>query len=293
MKSMRWALAGMAIFATTATFAVAQMGGVRKIADMFGAGSGSDAVASNQGVRASGSQSAEDFQWSGRLAAGESLEIKGVNGSISAVPARGSEVVVTAESRGRKTDPSTVRIEMVEHAGGLTFCAVYPTPEGAREENYCGAGSEGRMSTQNNDVSVHFEIQIPADIDLIAVTVNGDVEALGLGADVRAVTVNGSIDISTDGFAEAETVNGSIEAAMGNPDLREGVSLSTVNGSITLDLHDDVDAELDASWLNGDFETDLPFALSGRVSRRSARGTLGDGGPSLELSTVNGSIRIR
>jgi DUF4097 and DUF4098 domain-containing protein YvlB len=88
-------------------------------------------------------------------------------------------------------------------------------------------------------------------------------------------------------------VNGSIDAVVGSADLGDGVSFSTVNGSISLDLNDAVDADVDASWLNGSFETDLPFALQGRLSRRSARGVLGDGGPRLELSTVNGSIRIR
>ncbi len=67
---------------------------------------------------------------------------------------------------------------------------------------------------------------------------------------------------------------------------------STVNGSISLDVDDDIDADLEASWLNGDFESDIPFALSGRMSRGQASGVLGDGGADLELSTVNGSIRI-
>ena len=42
----------------------------------------------------------------------------------------------------------------------------------------------------------------------------------------------------------------------------------------------------------GGFESDLPFTLEGRMSRRSARGALGDGGAQIELKTVNGSIRI-
>lgn len=73
----------------------------------------------------------------------------------------------------------------------------------------------------------------------------------------------------------------------------DGLSFSTVNGDITLDLPDDIDAELDASWLNGELDSDLPLMLQGRMGRRSARGTLGDGGPRLEVSTVNGSIRLR
>lgn len=285
MKTLRWSLIAMAIFGMTATFAFAQMGGWDGV---FGGGTSSLA---NQNAYESG-QSAEDFRWEGRVAAGDALEIKGVNGSISVVRASGSQVEVVAEARGRKSDPSTVRIERLEHSGGITFCAVYPSPNG-REENYCGAGEDGRMNTQNNDVSVHFEVRVPDDVVFIGRTVNGDVEAYGLVADVFAVTVNGSIEIETEGFAEAETVNGSIDAVLGSPNLTEGVHFSTVNGSITLDLPDDVNADIDASWLNGSFESSIPFMTSGRVSRRSARGELGSGGVELELSTVNGSIEIR
>ena len=149
------------------------------------------------------------------------------------------------------------------------------------------------MSTQDNDVVVDFEIRLPADVELVARTVNGEIFADDLGADVTAHTVNGDIDISTEGFARAETVNGDIDVRMDAAEFASGADFSTVNGSITLDVADDVDADIDASWLNGSFESDLPFTLEGRIGRRSARGVLGEGGPELELQTVNGSIRIR
>lgn len=236
--------------------------------------------------------SAVEYRWSGVVPRGQTLEIKGVNGSIVVARADGDEVVVTTEARGRRSDPASVRIQRVAHDGGLTFCAVYPTPEG-EAENRCGPGSSGRMNTERNDVQVDFRLQLPDGVHFAGRTVNGEVEALGLGGDVTASTVNGDVEISTSGFATAETVNGSIRAAMGSADLRSGAEFSTVNGSVTLDLPDEVDADLDASWMNGSFESDIPFLLEGRVSKRSARGTLGDGGPELELKTVNGSIRIR
>lgn len=286
MKSIRWAMIGLAVFGTTAVFAFAQMGD-RESSTNRAADYGDE-----YGTESQDAGSAQDFRWTGRVADGEALEIKGVNGSITVGPARGSEVEIVAQARGRKSDPDDVRIEMVEHDGGLTVCAVYPTPNGSRE-NYCGVGSEGRMNTQNNDVQVHFEIRVPDGVDFIGRTVNGGVEALDLGSDVTATTVNGDIDISTRGFAQAETVNGSIDASMESRDFRRGAEFSTVNGSITLDLPDDVDATIDASWLNGSFESDLPFRVDGRLGRRSAQGALGAGGPELELNTVNGSIRIR
>ena len=243
-------------------------------------------------VRVARSAQSNDFVWTGTLDAGDVIQIRGVNGKIVAAAASGDEVEVVAIKRARRSDPDEVRIEVVEHAGGVTVCAVYPTPRGKRE-NRCGPGDDFRMNTERNDVQVDFEVRVPAGVEFEGRTVNGDIEALDLEADARVSTVNGDIEVTTNGFAEATTVNGSIRASMGSTPFAEGVTFSTVNGSIVLDLPDDIDAELDASWVNGSLETDLPFRLQGRVSRTSARGVLGDGGPELTLNTVNGSIRIR
>lgn len=296
MKKLHIVMAGIAALSVAATVGAAQTGGVGKSIDaiqsVLGVHGGPGEVVRDGGRQVRASGSAEDFRWSGRVAAGDEVEIKGINGDVTIERSSGRDVVVTAEARGRRSDPSTVRIEMVEHRDGLTFCAVYPTPEGKRE-NYCGAGHEGRMSTERNDVSVHFRVEVPEGVSVIGRTVNGDVEAFDLGSDIHAVTVNGDIEISTTGAASAETVNGSIEAEMGAREIEGDLSFSTVNGSITLDLDDGVDADLDASWLNGSFESDLAFTVQGRMSRRSARGFIGDGGPEVTLKTVNGSIHIR
>ena len=250
-----------------------------------------DAPGSAQRQNQDGSaQQVGDFVWQGTVGTGHTVEIKGVNGDIIAERAAGGEIEVRAEKRARRSDPSSVRIEVVEHAGGVTLCAVYPSSRG--RENTCEAGSGGRNSIRNNDVQVTFYVSVPENVTFVGKTVNGDVEVHDLGSDVGATSVNGDIEISTTGFAEASTVNGSIEAAMGRYDIVEGLSFSTVNGSISLDLPDDVDADLNAKWVNGRLEADLPFELNGRASRRSAEGVLGDGGPELNLRTVNGSIHV-
>lgn len=231
----------------------------------------------------------EEFRWTGDLAGGDLLEIKGVNGPISAMPASGNRVEIVALKSGRRSDPAEVRIEVIEHSGGVTLCAVYPTPRGERA-NECGVGDEGRNSVQRNDVRVSWEVRVPGNVHFRGATVNGDVEAIDLGSDVELVTVNGDVEIETAGFANARTVNGSIRARMDG--AANEASFETVNGSIELDVDDGLNADLDASWLNGDLESDLPFRVRGRMGRRSAQGALGDGGPTLRLRTVNGSIRI-
>lgn len=244
----------------------------------------------SRGYLDQGAQEADEFNWSARLEDGQIIEIKGINGAVIAEATDGSEVEVRAVKTSRRSDASEVRIVVIEHEAGVTLCAVYPTPRG-KPENECGPGSEGRMSVKDNDTKVVFHVRVPASVRFHGRTVNGNVEAQGLTANMLATTVNGSIVLETAGYAEASTVNGSIEAVLGAVSP-EGLSFRTVNGSIDLDVPDDLDADVQARWVNGRIETDLPFSLEGRVSRRSARGSLGAGGPLLELKTVNGSIRI-
>ena len=233
----------------------------------------------------------EDFEWSGRIAPGKSIEIKGVNGGIFVEAGTGSEVQVTARKSARRSDPDEVTIEVIEHADGVTLCAVYPTPRGSKP-NTCGPGERGSMNTKNNDVEVEFTVQVPAGVRFIGRTVNGSIEARGLKADVEAYTVNGSIGVSTRGVARATTVNGSIEAEMG-ASANDALEFETVNGGITLTVPAGTGAEVHASTVNGDISTDFPLTVRGKFSRRSITGTIGRGGPQLNMSTVNGDIRLR
>ena len=235
----------------------------------------------------------QDFRWTGRLAPGKRLEIKGVSGDIHAVAATGDQIEVTAVKQARRSDPAEVEIKVVPSDEGVTICAVYPTGRHARRENTCEPGDHWSSNTEDNDVSVDFTVHLPAGLELYANTVNGDVEAEGLGGTVKAYTVNGSIRLSTKGFAEATTVNGSIYASLGRADWTEGVDFRTVNGGITLELPATFSAEIRAETVNGDIETDFPLTVTGRFGPRHLRGTVGNGGRQLDLGTVNGSIRLR
>jgi DUF4097 and DUF4098 domain-containing protein YvlB len=105
--------------------------------------------------------------------------------------------------------------------------------------------------------------------------------------------VNGSVKVSTTGLAEASTVNGSIYAEMGRANWNNDLEFSTVNGAITLILPSKLDTEVRANTVNGEIELDYPLTITGRVSPRRLRGTIGAGGRGLTLSTVNGEIRLK
>ncbi|MGH7548501.1 MAG: DUF4097 family beta strand repeat-containing protein [Gemmatimonadales bacterium] len=219
--------------------------------------------------------SQQDFHWNGRIAAGEAIEIKGVNGDVSAV-AGGGEAEVSAVKTAKRSDPEEVRIEVVEHKDGVTICAMYPSD--GRRENVCAPGRGGHMNVRDNDVQVHFTVKVPAGVRFVGKTVNGEVDVANLASDVDVATVNGSIRISTSGYAEATTVNGSIVAAMGRADWRDGLEFTTVNGGITLDLPASLSTEVRASTVNGDILSDFPLTVTGRLGPRRVNGTIGAGG---------------
>ncbi len=241
--------------------------------------------------------SADQFHWSGHIASGKAIEIKGLNGDITAEPAAGPDVEVVANKRAHRSDPNTVRIQVVEHAGGVTICAVYLRDDG--QSDACEPGdmkpgqSSAKSKVRNNDVSVDFSVRIPANVDLIGRTVNGGINAKSLSGNVESHTVNGSIDISTTGYAQAKTVNGGISARLGNASWPGELEFMTINGCINLDLPTTVSTEITAETLNGEISSDFPLTLLGSFSRKHVEGTIGIGGRKLILKTLNGSINLR
>lgn len=233
----------------------------------------------------------EQFQWSGRIASGRAIEIKGINGDVNAVAASGDEVRVSATKRARRSNTSDVRIEVVEHAGGVTICAVYPTRAG-RPANDCQPGSGGRSSVENNDVQVEWTVQVPRGVNFVGRTVNGAVEGTGLPANAEGRTVNGRVRLAAAGIARASTVNGSVDVSMGAANWTDRLEFETVNGSLTIRFTNGLNAVVSARTVNGDIETDFPLEVRGRFNARNLSGTVGSGGRELALKTVNGEIRL-
>jgi hypothetical protein len=229
--------------------------------------------------------------WKGTVLQGSAIEIKGVNGGITATAAAGAEVEVAAVMRGRRNNPAEVKLDIVQHADGVTICAVYPSPDD--RPNECQPGGRGRMNVRDNDVTVAFTVRVPPGVRFIGRTVNGDVKVDGLSSEVSVQTVNGDASFSTSGYGEASTVNGSITAALGATHWTEALKFRSVNGSVSVDLPSDASTDLEVATVNGNISTDFPMTVSGRISPKRLNGTIGAGGRSMSIETVNGSVTIR
>lgn len=229
-----------------------------------------------------------EFHWTGKLAADQIVDVRNLNGVIQAQPASGDQVEITAEKIGPRADE--VRIEVVPSSEGVTVCAIYPGMSAAPGS----CESAGKGNNQHGDhTRVDFTLRLPANLRFSGENVNGSVIAEDLGRFVRATTVNGKVRVSTRGWAEASSVNGSVEVRMGSADWTGTLKISSVNGSIELEMPSDMNADVRFRSVNGRLESDFPVTVSGKLGGRKMEGRIGNGGRELFVETVNGSVELK
>lgn len=234
-------------------------------------------------------QSGDEWRWTGRLNPDQLLQIKNVNGSIEADGVNGETIEVVALKSGE--DKDQVHVELVNGPDGITICAVYPG-----HGNSCTAGDSYHQEVHDVHAKVEFTVKVPRNLRFDGRSVNGKVRAEELGRFVRATTVNGNVTVSTDAWAQASSVNGSVHVRMGRADWDGSLKISTVNGSIELEVPASLNTDVRFSSVNGSLESDLPVTVSsqsGRWGPKKLEGRIGSGGRELNVNTVNGSLHIR
>jgi hypothetical protein len=235
-----------------------------------------------------GREVGDPWEYHALITPSQQVWIRNTNGPIDVLPGHSDSLYVHAEKSWRNSDPQSVQLIPVLTERGVTICAMWE----AREMR-CEDGGDYRLNgVKKNDVAVRIVVQLPRNVPVEASTVNGALQIAGVSAPVEATTVNGKISVITSsGPVKATTVNGSIEAIMES--LTSGdVRLTTVNGSVMAGLPRNINATIDAETVNGRVETDFPVKISGKISTRHLRGTIGSGGATLKLVTVNGSIGL-
>ena len=240
----------------------------------------------------------DTFQWTQRMTSGQVLEVKGISGRISVVPASGDVAEVVARKTGRSGDLGEVAVEVAQAGDRIVICAVYGSWSHGQDRCHPDRPDRAERASREErnrsiNVSVEYEVRVPSNVRFEGNMISGRIEAEGLASDVSASTVSGPIRLSTSGRARASSVSGSLDVQMGSQ-ATDDLQFRTVSGSIILRLPQSFNAELDFSSVSGHLDSDLDMTvrrMGGWVGSK-VRGTIGRGGPELSLNTVSGDVRL-
>ena len=151
-----------------------------------------------------------------------------------------------------------------------------------------GIDRDVRARSSNGSISIR---EVNGDIDVT--TANAKVDCRCTHGHLRARSSNGKIELGGHrGSVDASTSNGVICATLES--LGEiGVTLTTSNGRIVLDLPEKTDADIDMRVENGLIRNDLDLEQQSGDEHGWVRGRLGKGGCPIRLRTSNGTISVR
>jgi len=208
------------------------------------------------------------------------VHLENVNGNVHVITWDREEIKVDAVKRAKKQEHlDAVKIDVDANAERVRIKTKYP------DSKFRG--------NKNNSTSVDYTLTVPKASGLDGIsTVNGGIEIENVNGEVEASSVNGQVAaVGLAGETKLSTVNGSVKASFGQ--LKKAASLSSVNGSVTIALPPDASAEISADTVHGGISSDFPLQSKKNFPiGQDLHGRLGDGGPTIKMSTVNGGIRL-
>lgn len=233
----------------------------------------------------------------------KAFEVRTHNGSINfeGQTAAGADASVTyTKKAGGRT--------MADAEAALAALDVFVEPVGNGTQRIGWRWKGGRKHHWSGCVS--FEIAAPGDVRLDAVSHNGAVTVDGARGDVHTVTHNGELDVeSAEGKLYAKTHNGRVGVSYAGDDLtlithngrvvadldRCGSitgSITTHNGGVEVVVGPATSANLKCRTHNGSVRCNVPLSDM-ELSRSRLTGTIGTGDGCLDVTTHNGSVRIK
>lgn len=226
-----------------------------------------------------------------------SLYLTADNCEIHVLPSPDNSLRATLEVSNSFFQKAFANIEVTERTGVFTFDIITPQWFGTSAVAYVYipvATKSGTVSavTQNGGISV----DAPANTgNVVLETTNGNIELSGgVLSDVTVQTTNGNLYITMSGFRDvvANSVNGNVEAHISSNVSTGSLSLTTTNGNLALFVNSASNLSISASTVNGQVSLQNLTYTASQFTLKQFVGTVNGGGATINLTTVNGSIRL-
>jgi len=207
--------------------------------------------------------------------AGGQLNVSGKNGGIEVTGEDRNDVAldaqVTAQASTREEAERLVHEVRVETSGTIH--------------------AEGPIT---GNWSVNFKLRVPKHLAAQLETKNGGISLANLDGTVHAETTNGGISLNNmSGDVHVTTTNGGLHISLtGSSWSGAGLVAKSTNGGVHMTMPANYSAHLIAGTVNGGTHVALPMKVSEFDSRHHIDGQIGQGGPTVQVETVNGGVSI-
>jgi DUF4097 and DUF4098 domain-containing protein YvlB len=219
----------------------------------------------------------EEFHKTVAMDGNGSFSLKNLNGGVTIYAWDKNEAQIDAVKTGGSGEKlREARIEVAGSGHWIDVKTEYP-------------------SSSNNSAAVEYTIHLPRRARVSAVeTVNGAIHIDGPRGLIKAKTVNGKVEVwNAADELELESVNGEVKASLSNAG-KNPARLKVVNGSISVSMPASTNAHVKVSTVSGEIHSDLPVSVNKPPygPGASVDTSLGSGGATIDLESVNGSIYL-
>lgn len=223
----------------------------------------------------------DEFRQTYQIAPGSPVRVSGINGRVDVETTSGSNAEVHVVRSARARADLEYRKVIVEQAGGGLVV------RGEKD-------GESRGGERRPEVRQQVTLRVPRNVDLTVSGVNGRTTVGEVDGPVKLSGINGRVDVGqARGYTDISGVNGSVTMAITQLGER-GIKISGVNGAVNLSFGEALNADLSVTGINGAVNTEglQNVTLLGRVSRNNFNARIGSGGTPINVSGVNGSVRL-
>lgn len=223
----------------------------------------------------------DEIHQSYQLTPGATVRVAGINGAVDVETTSGSTAEVHIVRSARSRADLEHRKIIIEHTGA----SLVVRGESDSERRYARG--------EQPQVRQRVTLRLPRQIDFTASGINGKTTVGEVDGPVKVSGINGKVEVAQAvGYSELSGINGTVVVTISQLGER-GIRVSGINGAVELRFTDALNADLRVTGINGSVNADMPnVSVLGTVSRNNFNARIGSGGAPINVSGVNGRVRL-
>ena len=188
--------------------------------------------------------------------------------------------------------PEAAAVEIKSVSGDVDVA-----PIGGKAKIECVSGNVDLLGAAGAEIKLVSGDLVLENItaDVFINAVSGNITATRIKGSLESETVSGDIrltDLSGSRTVDVKTVSGNV-TYVGVIEADGRYELKTHSGDVRMSIPAGSSFDFEANTFSGDIDTDFEIAVSGKISPKEIRGTVGKGGATVVLKSFSGNVDLK